>query len=260
MAKRVLAFGCHPDDVEGFCAGTLALLARKGWEVHIAVMASGEMGSTHLPPQAIRAQRAKEAEAAAELLGARLYWAGVRDIEVAYTAEYRRRVVQIVRGVNPDLVFTHPPTDYLIDHEETSRLVRNAVFVAPIPNYDDGTPSKPTSRIPHLYYMNAAGRRDIFGRPLPLSCAVNILSVLEFKTKMLACHASQRAWLRYINGWDEYLDNLRRLAEEEGRAAGLQAAEGFIQHRGLGHPQDNLLREILGGLCIDLDPQAGAKE
>ncbi len=30
MKKRVLAFGAHPDDVEFMCAGTLALLAKRG--------------------------------------------------------------------------------------------------------------------------------------------------------------------------------------------------------------------------------------
>ena len=36
--KRMLAFGCHPDDVEFQCAGTLALLARRGYEIHIATI------------------------------------------------------------------------------------------------------------------------------------------------------------------------------------------------------------------------------
>ena len=43
--KRILAFGCHPDDVEFMAAGTLALLAELGYEIHIATMAGGEVGS-----------------------------------------------------------------------------------------------------------------------------------------------------------------------------------------------------------------------
>ena len=30
MTDRVLAFGCHPDDVEFMSSGTLALLAERG--------------------------------------------------------------------------------------------------------------------------------------------------------------------------------------------------------------------------------------
>ena len=142
--------------------------------------------------------------------------------------------------------------DYLIDHEETSRLVRNAAFVAPIPNYDCLTPTVPCKNIPHLYYWNATGLTDIFGRPLPITCYVDVSSVMDTKTKMLACHDSQRQWLRFINGWDEYIDMMKRMTAQQGQAAGLAAAEGFIQHLGSGHPQDNVLKSILGERCREV--------
>jgi LmbE family N-acetylglucosaminyl deacetylase len=236
---RVLAFGCHPDDVEFMCAGTLALLAQCDCEIHIAVIAGGEMGSPTLPPAVI---------------GAQFHFAGGYDIEVEYNAEYRRRAMRVMRAVNPTIVLTHPPMDYMIDHEETSRLVRNAAYVGPVPNYDCGEPSQPTSRIPHLYYWNAMGLRDIFGRPLPLTCAVDIARVFETKVRMLACHVSQREWLRAINNCDDYLELMRSMAEAEGRAAGRGLAEGFILHRGEGHPQDNVLKRLLGETCIELSP------
>jgi N-acetylglucosamine malate deacetylase 1 len=249
---RVLAFGCHPDDVEFMCAGTLALLGQCGCEIHIAVMAGGEMGSPTLPRHVIHAQRMEEARAAVGVIGAHFHFAGGHDIEVEYNAEYRRRTMRIMRAVNPTIVFTHAPTDYLIDHEETSRLVRTAAFIGPVPNYDCGEPSQPTSKIPHLYYWNAVGLKDIFGRPLPLSCAVDIAPVFETKLRMLTCHASQREWLRVIMNCDEYRDLMLRTAEAEGRAAGRALAEGFILHRGAGHPQDNVLKQLLGDACIEL--------
>ena len=57
---RVLAFGCHPDDVEYWAAGTLALLAEKGYEIHLAVMAGGEVGHPELKPADIRKRRLDE--------------------------------------------------------------------------------------------------------------------------------------------------------------------------------------------------------
>ena len=36
--RKVLSILAHPDDAEFMCAGTLALLKQKGWEVHIATM------------------------------------------------------------------------------------------------------------------------------------------------------------------------------------------------------------------------------
>ena len=235
------------------CAGTLALLARHGCEIHIAIMAGGEAGSPTLSRAQIRGVRLKEAQAAAKIIGAKLHCAGGEDLEVTYNDEYRRRTVRVMRAVNPTIVFTHPPMDYLVDHEETSRLVRNAAFIGPVPNYDCGSPPAPTSKIPHLYYANAFGGHDVFGRALPLTCAVDISSVMETKTRMLASHTSQREWLRAIMNCDEYLDLMRKQAANDGGRAGLAQAEGFIQHRGNGHPQDNVLKQLLGVACIDLN-------
>jgi diadenosine tetraphosphatase ApaH/serine/threonine PP2A family protein phosphatase len=63
---------------------------------------------------------------------------------------------------------------------------------------------------------------------------------------MLACHASQREWLRAHHGMDEYLDATRRHAEARGELIGAAAAEGFVQHRGHAYPHDDLLLELFG--------------
>ena len=58
--KRVLAFGCHPDDIEFMAAGTLALLAERGYEIHLATMTGGEVGSPTLSREAIKTKRLGE--------------------------------------------------------------------------------------------------------------------------------------------------------------------------------------------------------
>ena len=51
MSERnvVLSLAAHPDDAEFFCAGTLALLAERGWSVHIATMTAGDWTSCTAP-------------------------------------------------------------------------------------------------------------------------------------------------------------------------------------------------------------------
>ena len=73
--NRVLAFCCHPDDVEFVCAGTLALLAQRGCEIHIAIIAGGGVGSPTLPRAEIRKLQLKEAQTAADIIGARFHFA-----------------------------------------------------------------------------------------------------------------------------------------------------------------------------------------
>ena len=243
--KRVLAFGCHPDDVEFGIAGTLALLADYGYEIHIATMTGGEVGSPDLQSQQIRKIRLREAENAASVIKGYYHYAGGKDCEVEYNSEYRKKTVRIMREVAPEIVITNPPSDYMIDHEETSRLVRNAAFIASVPLYDCGIPTKPMDKVPYLYYCNAIGLKDIYGRSLPLQFAIDITSVMDRKEQMLSCHESQKKWLQYINGWDIYTENMKESSRKEGDLIGCSYGESFIQHLGLPHPQDNILKNIL---------------
>ena len=63
---------------------------------------------------------------------------------------------------------------------------------------------------------------------------------------MLACHESQRAWLRKHHGVDNLVGSMREWAAAQGRAAGVPFAEGFRQHLGHSYPQDNVLGTLLG--------------
>jgi N-acetylglucosamine malate deacetylase 1 len=250
MTNRVLAFGCHPDDVELMAAGTLALLAGRGCEIHIATMTGGEVGSPNLTREEIKRRRLQEAADAAAVLGGRFHYAGGCDLEVEYSSFYRQAAARIVREVDPDIVLTHPPTDYLADHEQTSLLVRNAAYVASVPLYNCGASTGATKRFPHLYYWNATGLADIFGRALPLHFGVDVGAAMETKERMLACHSSQRDWLKAHNGWDSYLETMREWTRKQGEVIGRPFGECFIQHLGNGHPRDNRLKELLGELCI----------
>ncbi|MBN1911330.1 MAG: PIG-L family deacetylase [Pirellulales bacterium] len=251
-ADRVLAFGCHPDDIEYWAAGTLALLAEQDYEIHLAVMAGGEVGHPTLKPDEICQRRLAEHAASAAVLGGHAHYAGGHDLEVQYDAEYRRLATRVIREVDPWIVLAPPPMDYLIDHEETSRLVRNACYIASVPNYDCGAPTTPTNRFPYLYYWNAMGLRDIFGRPLPLHLVVDISSTIETKKKMLGCHASQFEWLKYHNKFEDFASVMMESSSRLGQEHGVPYAEGFIQHLGNGHPTDNVLKELLGDRCIEL--------
>lgn len=250
---RVLAFGCHPDDVEFMAAGALVHLAERGFEIHIATMTGGEVGHPTAKPQEIRARRLKEAENAAKVIGGHYHYAGGYDLEVEYNTHYRKMTTRVMREVDPLIVLTLPPMDYLPDHEQASYLVRNAAYIASVPLYDCGVPTKPTTRFPYLYYWNASNLTDIFGRPLPLHFGIDITDTMPTKEKMLACHESQREWLAYHNEWDAYLEIMKGWSKKDGERIGREYGECFIQHLSNGHPQDNILKEILGDLCVELD-------
>ena len=66
--KVVLSIGAHPDDAEFLCAGTLALLRTKGWEVHMATMTPGDCGTVEYSRAEISRIRKAEATKAAVML------------------------------------------------------------------------------------------------------------------------------------------------------------------------------------------------
>ncbi len=250
QSLNVLALFAHPDDAEFLCAGTLAHLADRGARIHIATMTPGDCGTTILPAAKISRIRRSEARRAAKLIGAEYACLEERDLSIFYDQRTLRKVMELVRRVDPSLVLTHSPVDYMVDHEATSRLCQTACFGALAPNFRTSArrAARPTRGVPHLYYAQPFGGRDILGEEIRPSSCVDIAATFERKEKMLACHESQQAWLRAQQAVSSPLDMLRKMAERTGQYSGFRWAEGFRQHRGQGFPQDNLLERLLGDL------------
>ena len=248
MADVALSVLAHPDDAEFLCAGSLIRLAREhGWEVHIASMTAGDCGSAELPAEEISRVRRDEGARAAARVGGRYHCLEERDLLVFYNEGTLAKVTRLLRQVRPRLVFTHNPSDYMLDHEVTSAVVRAAAFAAPIPNFLADRGLGPVlGHIPHLYYCEPIEGKDPLGREVPPGFCIDVGAVLEEKAAMLASHASQREWLLRHHGVDQYLQAMRDWAARRGRACGVAFAEGFRQHRGHSYPQDNLLGDLLG--------------
>jgi LmbE family N-acetylglucosaminyl deacetylase len=248
VSKRVLAIHAHPDDVEFQCAGTLVLLREAGCEVTIATMTPGDCGSADHDPEAIAAIRRDEARASARLIGADYLCLEFRDLAIFGDDDSRRRVTEALRRTRPEIVITAPPVDYLVDHEVTSQLVRDACFGVSCPNYltRQWAPAPPLEHIPHLYFVDPVEGRDREGHPIRPDFYVDISRVFATKRAMLECHASQREWLLRQHGIDEYLDAQARWSAHRGAEVGVAYAEGFRQYRGHPYPAGNILLEILG--------------
>jgi LmbE family N-acetylglucosaminyl deacetylase len=242
----------HPDDIEFTCAGTLILLKRAGWDVHMATMTAGDLGSMALARAAIAKIRRKEAAASAALLGATYACLGFNDLTIVYNEHTQRRVCALIRQVRPDLLVTHSPVDYMADHEETPRIAREAAFASTMPNWRataNGRATRPCDKLPVILYTDPIENIDRWGVRAPARQVVDITDVIETKERMLAAHASQRAWLREQHGEDEYLLSMRRWSADRARdfrRPSVRYAEGFNQHLGHGFPKTDILTEALG--------------
>jgi len=243
--KTILAVGAHPDDVEFKCAGTLSLLKKKGYSIVIATVAAGDCGSAEYSAEEIMRIRRGEATASAAILGAPYRCVDERDLAIDYDTKTRRKVTALLREFDPIIILTNPLVDYMVDHEVTGRLVRDACFCAGLPNFTVPGNFPATNRIPYLYYFQPAGGTDNLGNPVRMQFLVDVTSEIEVKKKMLMAHASQRNWLLKHHGVDHYVNSMVHDAEELGKQAGCKCAEGFNQHLGHPYPADNKLMEIL---------------
>lgn len=220
---NILAVGCHPDDLEIGCGGTLALYTQAGHRVTMVHVANGNVGHAIIPPEELRMIRLAEARRAAQLLSAvEILTLDISDLEVDSTRpETVRQMVDIVRHTQPDVILTHDPGDYMKDHVEVSRLVFDASFSASVPHYNTPTPG--VAPIVPIYYMDTVAGVNF----IPTEY-VDISETVEIKLEALDCHESQIKWMRDHDGID-FLDFVRTTSKFRGLQCGVGYAEGFRQ-------------------------------
>ncbi|MFH1259474.1 MAG: PIG-L deacetylase family protein [Elusimicrobiota bacterium] len=125
---NILAIGSHPDDIEYGCGGTLIKFKKTGHNIFLLVMTKGEMGGN---PK-IRFQEQKKS---ARLIGAELFWGGVKDTNFPLNKSVINKVEQIIAKVQPGLILVHSFNDTHQDHRKISqatttatRYIRNVLF------------------------------------------------------------------------------------------------------------------------------------
>ena len=80
---RVLAVGCHPDDLEIACSGTLRKYVEQGAEVYMCHVANGDQGHVIIEPEPLARIRAGEAERAGAYIGAKqVFNLNISDMQV----------------------------------------------------------------------------------------------------------------------------------------------------------------------------------
>lgn len=243
MEKNVLGIFAHPDDAEIVCAGTLSLMKKAGWTIHIATMTPGDKGTAELSRDEISKIRKEEAAKSAALLEGIYHCLEFEDAYIVYDRDTINKTTKLIRRVRPAAVFTASPSDYMLDHEMTSLIVQTACFCAGIKNME--VDEIPFEAVPYLFYCDPLEGKDKFGNPIQPSFYVDISEEMSIKEKMLSSHKSQRDWLMAHHKMDEYILSMKRFGEQRGKEVNVKYAEGFRQHLGHGYPQNNILKDLL---------------
>jgi LmbE family N-acetylglucosaminyl deacetylase len=218
----LLIVTAHPDDETFGTGGTIALLARRGVPVDVALLTRGEAGEitdpeldTPVNRAAIGRLREAEARAAAEVLGVReMGFLGFRDGELPGLdrAVLTRAVVEAIRQHRPAVVVTFGPEgiyghpDHIVTHETVTAAFRLAgePLLAP----GEAPPHRPARLFYHVLTSETAeeinarrGPVDLGGRAHPfvgyapeqITTRVDATDVAGVKLAAMEAHRSQTA-------------------------------------------------------------------
>ena len=196
---RVMVIGAHPDDCEIKNAGMASKWIADGHAVCFCSVTDGRSGHHIHQPDELAALRKKEAQAAAEVIGAESIILGEPDGYLMPSLEARAKMITAIRGFNPDLIITHRPNDYHPDHRYTSQLVQDAAFTVQVPHIIPDAPAMKHN--PVIVYMS-----DHFQKPHAFNpdVVVEIDSVQEQYFDVVHEHKSQfYEWIPHVSGYTE---------------------------------------------------------
>lgn len=201
MSKQFVVISAHVGDFVWRCGGAIALHTQNGYRGTIVCLSYGEMGESarlfadpEMTAEKARAIRRKEAEAAAQVLGADIVFLDGTDYMLRVNDQMLNTTAQILRATQPEFILTHPAQDPSnLDHVTAHRFALEARMVAQA----HGRPGGAVIGAPQVYSFEPHQSELCGFKPDTL---LDISSVWETKKRAMECLAGQKAlWTYYEN-------------------------------------------------------------
>jgi bacillithiol biosynthesis deacetylase BshB1 len=210
----ILIFGAHPDDIEIGMGGFIA--DNKDSEIIMCDLTLGEMGSNGnieiREKEALKSQSVLNVKERINL--------SMADRNIIVDKKNIEIVSNVIRKYKPKIVFAPYPKDYHPDHENCSKLVREAVHLAGLIKFKSNYEKhRPDSFI--YYYINDIENQNFY---------YNISEVIEKKIEALSCHESQfgndgKSVKTYLN--NDFIDKIVTRDKYYGNKCGVNYCETF---------------------------------
>lgn len=222
MKVDILAFGAHPDDVELGCAGSILLSIDEGKSIGIVDLTRGELGT-----RGDLKTRDREAKNAAAILGVSFRKnLGFRDGFFVNDETHQLEIIKLIRIHKPNVVLCNAVDDRHIDHTKGSKLVSDACFLSGLIKIDT---QQEVWRPKQVYHY-------IQWKDIKPDFVVDVSQFIDQKVEAIKAYKSQffdannKAPQTPIST-QNFLDSVRYRAQNLGRLAGVDAAEGFTTER-----------------------------
>ena len=212
----VLVISAHAADFVWRAGGAIALYASRGCRVRVLCLSFGERGESEklwkepgMTLERVKDARRREADRAAEVLGAEIRFFDVGDYPLVPTGELVEELVQEFRRVQPTIVLTHSLNDpYNGDHGVATRLAMDARVYAQAAGY----PSEAKKLgAPPLFLFEPHQTEMCEFKPQVL---LDITPVFDLKRQAMECMAAQE------HLWTYYTDVARRRGTQAVRNSG----------------------------------------
>jgi len=227
MKVDVLAIGAHPDDVELGCGGTIAKLISEGKKVAILDLTEGELGT-----RGTNETRAIEAKNAAEILGISAREnLKMKDGFLINSEEYQLRIIKAIRTYQPEIVFCNAVDDRHPDHAKAAKLVSDACFLSgliKIETEESGKKQEKWRPKQVFHYIQWKNLEPDFVIDISGFLDKKIESCLAYKTQFYDPTSTEPT--TPISS-KSFLDSITYRAQDLGRLAGVEYAEGFTTEK-----------------------------
>ncbi len=230
MKLDILAIGVHPDDVELSATGTLIKAIQQGKKVGILDLTKGELGT-----RGSAELRLIEAQKSAKIQGVHVREnLGMADGFFLNDEAHQRKIIEVIRKYQPEIVLSNAPSDRHPDHGRASKLISDACFYSGLRKVEttfDG--------LPQIAWRPKSIYNYIQDRYIDPDFVVDITPFVEQKLEAIMAFSSQfydpnskepespissQNFIHHIKGrWSNF-----------GRLINVDYAEGFLAERPFG--------------------------
>lgn len=223
--KTALVVSAHSADFVWRSGGAIALYASRGYKVIIVCLSFGERGESKklwVQPgydlEKVKAERRKEAEKAADILGGEPIFFDIGDYPLRPTDDDLYKLVDVYRKYHPEFVLTHSKQDpYNFDHPLATHMAQEARVIAQAWGHN---PGEKVLGAPGVFLFEPHQPEQCGWKP---DVILNITEVWDTKRKAIEAMAGQE------HLWEYYTRVALQRGVQGGRNAGkpMTYGEGY---------------------------------
>jgi bacillithiol biosynthesis deacetylase BshB1 len=232
MKLDILVFGAHPDDVELGCGGTVIKEIKAGKKVGIIDLTRGELGT-----RGTAETRTAETKLASDIMGVTIRQnMDFKDGFFKDDEEHKLALIKKIRQYQPEIVITNAVSDRHPDHGRGAEITVDACFLAGLEKIETGQQIWRPRAIYHYIQFNY----------LTPDVVVDISAEMKVKLQAVKAYSTQffnpgSKESKTIISSQGFLDSVSYRAQDLGRQANCEYAEGFLAHQ---MPKVNSLLDI----------------